>query len=412
MRDSLQLENESLRRQIEALLLQARKNEEKMRRFDQLERRLIGTRSLVELVGLLLVDYRAAFELDAVTLALVDPQYESARILEADRGEGAPMTGLFLLDTVVVLENLYGGSVSPILGAYEHDTHAALFGAATSAIASVALLPLMCHGALIGSLNLGSSEAQRFAADSATDLLAHLAAIVAVCLDSALSHERLKLAGLTDPLTNVSNRRYFERRCVEEITYAHRHALPLTCMFLDIDRFKRINDTLGHLAGDEVLRQVAKRIKSELRGSDILARYGGEEFVALLPHTAIRHAGEIAERIRSAVAARPFEASPGDELAVTVSIGIAALPGPSLEKDNSVLAGNLVAAADKALYHAKQAGRNRVVSELVRPPARRHWKSVCHRVMRGSFRPARRTRFPVFDLRRAKRLILAAAFGR
>jgi two-component system, cell cycle response regulator len=355
-----QIENQYLRRQLQSLLAEARQNEEKMRRFDRLERRLIGTSSLAELIHLLLQEYKSAFDLDAVTLALVDPEYEIARILEGGTKGGAEAEGLILLESPVTLEALYG-TATPFLGAFDVTRHGDLLQSSPCMTASVALLPLTRQGELIGSLNLGSCEEGRFTGDSGTDFLERLAAIVAICLENALNHERLKLVGLTDPLTGINNRRYFEHRCLEEITYARRHGLPLACMFLDVDKFKRINDTLGHQAGDEVLRRVAALIKSQLRASDILARYGGEEFVVLLPQSAPRVACDIAERIRASVAAQPFQPLPGESVPITISIGVSMLPGESPAKDAAALAGKLIASADEALYRAKESGRNRVV---------------------------------------------------
>ena len=361
MENDLQAENQHLRRQLLSLLSEARHNEEKMRRFDQLERRLIGTPSLAELVRTLLQDYKSAFDLDAVTLALADPEYEAARILEGKSENGAEMPGLILLDSALMLEQHYDGASTPFLGPYDAARHRALLGQSPRAPASVALLPLMRQGEPIGSLNLGSREAARFAGDSGTSFLERLAAIVAICLENALNHERLKLVGLTDPLTGINNRRYFEHRCLEEIAHVRRHGLPLACMFLDVDKFKRVNDTFGHRAGDEVLKRVSALIKSQLRACDVPARYGGEEFVVLLPKTAIRNACEIAERIRSAIAAQPFQVLPDERVTITISIGVAALSGSVADKEAGALAEKLVAAADGALYRAKETGRNRVV---------------------------------------------------
>jgi diguanylate cyclase (GGDEF)-like protein len=361
MNDDPHVENQALRRQLQSLLAEARQNEEKMRRFDRLERRLIGVRSLSGLIRILLQDYRAVFDLDAVTLALADPEYEAARILESESRGGAQVAGLIFLEDAALLAQNFGGRDAPLLGAYDPARHAGLFAAQSCTNASVALLPLMRQGALIGSLNLGSCEAGRFSSDSGTDFLERLAAIVAICLENALNHERLKQAGLTDPLTGINNRRYFDQRCREECTHALRHGLPLACMFLDVDKFKRINDGHGHQAGDEVLRGVAALVRSQLRSSDILARYGGEEFVVLLPQTGSPHAAEVAERIRAAIAAQSFQIQPGLSLEVTISIGVALLPGATAEKDAGKLAENLVAAADGALYRAKEEGRNRVV---------------------------------------------------
>jgi two-component system cell cycle response regulator len=350
----LQAENRRLREQLDALMGEARLNQDKLRRFDQLERKVIGAPSLAALVQTLLVDYPALFELDAVTLTLVDPEYEAARVL----GEGglAGPAHLLLLSNEQPLQQLYADSVGPRLGT-PTAAQAFLFESLPAAPASAALLPLMHRGACIGSLNLCSRDPARFAAGSSTDFLERLAALVAVCLDSALATERLKLAGLTDGLTGVHNRRYFESRCLEEVQSARRSGLPLVCLLLDVDHFKRINDTHGHPAGDAVLRYVARLIRAQLRGSDVVARYGGEEFVLLLPGTPLPAALDTAERIRRVIAAQTMPVQVAEPLRITVSIGAAALlPGD----DPAALAADLVQRADQALYAAKQGGRNRV----------------------------------------------------
>ncbi|MCZ8294191.1 MAG: sensor domain-containing diguanylate cyclase [Hylemonella sp.] len=354
----LQAENRRLREQLDGLIGEARLNQDKLRRFDQLERKVIGAASLVDLVQTLLVDYPALFELDCVTLALVDAQYEVARIL----GEGgvAQPAELLLLHGEQPLQQLYGVGTRPLLGE-PTAAHDFLFDGASATPGSVALLPLVHRGAFIGSLNLGSRDAARFATGSSTDFLERLAALVAVCLDSALATERLKLAGLTDGLTGVHNRRYFEARCLEEVQAARRSKLPLVCLLLDVDHFKRINDTHGHPAGDAVLRYVARLIRAQLRGSDVVARYGGEEFVMLLPATPLAAALDTAERIRRVIAAQSMPVQVAEPLRITVSIGAALLP-PEAEVDAAVSAAALVQRADQALYAAKQGGRNRVLA--------------------------------------------------
>lgn len=361
MDHDLQIENQYLRRQLQSLLAEARQNEEKMRRFDRLERRLIGARTPAELVQIILQDYRAVFELDAVGLLLVDPEYEITRMLDAEIKGSRKSASLAMLENPTTLQDFYGAAPLPYLGSCNTPRHAELLGAMPVGIASVAMLPLQSHGELVGSLHLGSTKIDRFNSDSATDFLERLAAIVAISLENTLNHERLKQIGLTDPLTGISNRRYFEHRCLEEISHAGRHDLPLSCMFLDIDKFKRINDSLGHQAGDEALRHVAATIKGQLRASDILARYGGEEFVVLLPQANQRHAAEVAERIRAAVEAQPFQSLPGETVALTISIGVAQLTTPVEHDDPNRLIKKLIAAADGAVYQAKELGRNCVV---------------------------------------------------
>lgn len=359
---ALRADNQRLQAQLAALMSAARLNQATMQRFDVLERKVIGARSLAALIDILLQDYKALFELDAVSLALLDPEYEAARILKGQRGTPAAPRGLLFLDDEQALTLLYRGQVTPLLLplAAAHDF---LFAEQAGGLASVALMPLVHHGQLIGSLNLGSRSADRFVHGDGTDFLARQATLLAICIDGALATERLKLAGLTDSLTGFRNRRYFESRCLEEVAAARRHGTPLACLFLDLDGFKQLNDTLGHQAGDEVLRSVAQQIKSQLRGSDVVARYGGEEFVALLPATPYEAGLETAERIRSIIEGHgvAIEAS-GAAVHVTISIGLSMLDVADQSAQAETLANEMVARADKALYAAKAAGRNRVLS--------------------------------------------------
>jgi len=297
---------------------------------------------------------------DVVTLVLADPEYEITRTLEREKQGNASVSGL------VVLEKLSAKSTQPYLGSFDAEHERAIFDPWPTGCRSMALLPLVQRGELIGSLNMASCDANRFTTDSSTDFLERLAAIFSICLENTLNNERLKLVGLTDHLTGVFNRRYFETRCNEEVANARRHHRPLACMFLDIDKFKRINDDHGHLTGDEVLRTVSNLIQSQLRNIDIIARYGGEEFVVLLPRTALGQACDIAERIRATVAAHLILTAPEKCLTVTISIGVAMLPEKFTE-DDATTSHKLLSSADGALYHAKENGRNRVVYEERKP---------------------------------------------
>jgi diguanylate cyclase (GGDEF)-like protein len=169
----------------------------------------------------------------------------------------------------------------------------------------------------------------------------------------------LRRLGLTDALTTVGNRRYFDQRVIEELARAQRMATPLSCLFIDIDHFKSINDRHGHAVGDVVLQTIAQRIRAELRGMDVVARIGGEEFALLLPQVDPHQAVEVAERIRACVAGMPINTgSMAVSLSVSVSIGVAAIDTHS--SDSKAVAQRLLRAADRALYDAKQNGRNRI----------------------------------------------------
>ena len=368
MSGHLQSENYSLRQQLESLLSEARRNESKMRRFDQLQRQLIGADSLPELIRLLLSEYKLAFGVEFVALALVDREYEIARILERECDK-TECGGLTLHSSTTPLEALYRDKHGPSLGAFDAIAHQSLFATAPGAIASVALLPLMRHGELIGSLHFGSADPGRYVADCGTDFLERLTEIIAVCLENALSQERLKLLGLTDALTGVQNRRYFDHRCQIEVSQARRHRHPLACLLLDLDKFKRINDTYGHQTGDEVLMSAARVIQTQLRVGDTLARFGGEEFVVLLPQTDMHHAIQIAERIRRCIEEEEIRTPTGQALSLTISIGLSLLPTADAGAEPQALADRMLAIADKALYRAKHEGRNRVVCAERQPTA-------------------------------------------
>lgn len=175
--------------------------------------------------------------------------------------------------------------------------------------------------------------------------------------ESLMEHKiRLEELSSRDGLTGLYNRREFEARLREETQRARRYAKPLSVIILDIDHFKNVNDRYGHQAGDETLIAVADLIRLSARPMDAVCRYGGEELAVILPETDASGAGIVAERIRASVAESLTITPQGDEIHVTVSIGIAAYP---LDSDTG---SGLVKAADDALYTAKQEGRNLVRS--------------------------------------------------
>lgn len=167
---------------------------------------------------------------------------------------------------------------------------------------------------------------------------------------------RLEQASRTDPLTGLSNRRHGDATLREEMERSRRYERPMAVALLDIDHFKGINDSLGHAAGDEVLKWVAAELRAVSRRTDTVVRWGGEEFLFVFPETVLDEAAGIVERFRGHLATHPVtvEAAGGRELSVTVSGGVA-----ELEPDDT--ADSLVDRADSALYKAKETGRNRLL---------------------------------------------------
>jgi len=174
-------------------------------------------------------------------------------------------------------------------------------------------------------------------------------------LAAFIANQQLAEHAATDPLTGLSNRRHIEPQLQGETARALRHRATFSIIMADLDHFKRINDQYGHDAGDEVLREVANRLKTMLRTEDRPARWGGEEFLVLLTDTDLDQAATVAEKIRAGIADTPIEVN-GHSIDMTISIGVAEHTG----EDEPL---NLIRRADQALYRAKDEGRNRVCAD-------------------------------------------------
>jgi len=314
-----------------------------------------------DLPGLLvrMVDgLRHSFRLDAVRLLLSDPEHEIRHLLlDAGRHpEDFPEISFVDSSTEVVPRAV--GLRNPWLGPYRQSEHAPLFPGA--APVSIALLPLLHRQRLVGCLCLGSADSKRFTGDHATDFLHHLSVIASFALENSVNRARLVRSGLTDVLTGWHNRRYLQSRLLEELALIQRDGNPMICLMIDLDHFKAVNDRYGHLVGDEVLREVARRIGLKVRASDVSARYGGEEFVVLLPNTTLAQGEAFADRVRCAVSECPVERSVGGAVPVTVSIGVAECMLSESGEALEAVGERLLARADAALYAAKEAGRNTV----------------------------------------------------
>lgn len=167
-------------------------------------------------------------------------------------------------------------------------------------------------------------------------------------------------AALRDGLTKAFNKKYFMDRLDTEFSYARRHRTTLSIIIFDVDHFKRVNDTYGHIAGDHVLTKLSKISQGCVRAEDVFARYGGEEFGVICRGIPLVNAGVLGERLRSAVEAGVFDFE-GARIPVTISVGVAALPETPAQEVMQ-----LIGAADGALYEAKRSGRNRVILKDMR----------------------------------------------
>ncbi len=221
-------------------------------------------------------------------------------------------------------------------------------------VRSVMIVPMTSHGDVHGLLIAESTHASHFR-ERDVQMLSIVARSAALALENADLHKRTEELTIIDELTDTYNYRYFVQKLEEEKKRALRYDLPLSLIMVDIDWFKKINDSYGHEVGNVVLKELSTIIKGCIRDVDIFARYGGEEFVVILPQTPQMEASRIGERIREQVEETIMNTAAG-RLKITVSVGVTSFP------ENGKSHEEIVAVADQALYRAKGSGKNLVCS--------------------------------------------------
>lgn len=222
------------------------------------------------------------------------------------------------------------------------------------------LCPITSHGKLIGILALGNKERATPYSRDDIELVRSMASQAGVIIENAQLYQRANLLASTDWLTGLYNHRNFHERMEQEIARSSRFGAVFSLIMMDLDLFKSYNDTCGHLAGDEALKNIGKTIQDSIRSIDMAFRYGGEEFTVILPETRLEDAHKVAERIRRAVETRT---STSCLITLTASFGVASWPIDGVMKEE------MIARADAALYRAKELGRNRtsLSSEMTKP---------------------------------------------
>ena len=280
-----------------------------------------------------------------------DADSESGELHLATEGTGlrAPTA---LDGASVVAEVCRGGKLHVLEDARGAASAQALYGT-TRVIrdpSSVAIIPILKDGQTLGALVLEADEVGALTADEARPLTV-LGAVVAGSLELAWQFAEVDRRARTDSLTGLWNRMHFGEQLTRTLAEADRFNHPVSLVLVDIDHFKKVNDTWGHEAGDTVLKQVARVLQDGVRTVDVCVRYGGEEIAMLLAQTDTAHAVEVAERLRARIASAPISHGPA-EIHVTASFGVSTYPETVKVRDQ------LFPAADKALYIAKHAGRN------------------------------------------------------
>jgi diguanylate cyclase (GGDEF)-like protein len=352
------LKHQQLKQQFRELLDKAMSNQAVLERFQHFELAMLSADNLSDLLGTLLNASLDHFTLTDCRLIWFDRHQDLRSLIpESVRNEfGHRILFNGLLHEI---EQEFLGNYKPVLRALKKDEKIHWFPGVED-VQSVAFIPLVCDGTLAGCLVLGSVEEKRFTSDKAVDFMAHMGLIAAVCVQNSANKERIRRLSMMDNLTQVKNRRCFDSDINKEVAKAQRAEESLSCLFLDADFFKAINDSYGHQAGDEVLCSLASWVKMQLREGDHIARYGGEEFALLLPQCGEELAFQVAERIRLFVAEQVITFDDVD-ICITVSIGVSTFNGvrhKGMEREMVIKA--LLKQADSAVYDAKQSGRNRV----------------------------------------------------
>ncbi|XEQ99045.1 hypothetical protein SPX_39370 [Sporomusa paucivorans] len=218
------------------------------------------------------------------------------------------------------------------------------------------ILPLLANGKLQGLIVLGWNDTTKEIPQGKELMLSTIASQTAIGLERAYLYDHFQAMALTDPLTRLANRRQFEMALGREISRTLNYNRPLSLIMLDIDFFKKVNDTWGHLAGDVILQKMGAMIKEHFRTTDISARYGGEEFAIVLPETGLAEARRLAENFRKFIETAKFEVD-DTVITITISLGVATFEICTGWEDPKT---KIIDAADQSLYRAKQQGRNRV----------------------------------------------------
>ncbi|ALQ50972.1 diguanylate cyclase [Nitrosomonas ureae] len=366
MDESVYDKNRELQRKLDHFIKQARANEKKQELYETFGFEIIGASTPKQLRDLLLSQSIVRFQLLDMVLCLVDHHKDADRLF-FEHDEEARLgcaNKLLILDVNNDAEIIQSFIVNPMLGTEALQKYHWMINGLKSSnqVKSAAFLPLLRSNQVIGAMMLLSQDPHRYQKGIGTFFLQKLSAMTAVAIENCLNQQRIKEISYQDALTQTYNRRYFDLRLKDEIARCIRWNDDLICMFLDVDHFKKINDSHGHQTGDSVLRHMVNLIKEQVRSCDIVARYGGEEFVVALPSTALHAAHEIAERLRKAICSSAIILY-DKQLNISVSIGMASLRDLPvvLQQDADFICTTLLERADKALYEAKEGGRNQVV---------------------------------------------------
>lgn len=322
---------------------------ERVRLLADLSQMMVATEDFQEMLNTVLARSMEALASRSGFIMLLDPDKQQLVVEAAAAAEGSPISAgtLRLGEGIPGWVAQQGQPVTIGANSKGAGRHGLQHGQTLLSV------PMKRGQELVGVITVEEKRGGDYLPQD-VEFLQVIASQVASALEKARMRAQIEAMSLTDPLTQLANRRRLDLRLKDELARAQRHQTPLAMTMIDIDHFKRFNDTYGHLVGDEILRHLARTVSGVVREADLFARYGGEEFTILSPDCDARQGLLLAERVREAVQAQAIQVDSVDHpLRITVSLGVAAYPRDAMEAET------LVECADMALYHAKRRGRNR-----------------------------------------------------
>ena len=344
-------DNSSLRRDF-------RRQRNTLATFNDVGRALTSTLKLKEVLNLIAEKTTELVKCEAWSLLLMDPRTNELTF-EIATGPQPELVRGFRIKVGQGIAGWVAKEGQPILvqdAQKDPRFYPEVDGTTGFRTRSILCVPLMSKEKILGVIELINKVDRSGFDRHDLELVTTLAGYGAIAIENARLYEKAEELAITDDTTQIPNMRYFYHILNREVARARRRNSSLSLLFIDLDKFKLVNDTHGHLHGSRLLLEIAHVLKRSLRGVDLVARYGGDEFVGLLPDTPHETAFRLAERLRSLVEAFTYRPDPSLTIKVTCSIGVASFPDQAKTKED------LVRFADQAMYRAKGAQRNVVYS--------------------------------------------------
>lgn len=330
-----------------SIIERIREQEELARKFHEVETRILSVLDFGGLFETLLSEISKTFEIPCVWFTLVEESEVTRMVRQGGHGR-------LLRDRIGVVSResfaeVTKGATGPLL-ANENlaPFYRLLPPGSRPPMRSLAVAPVSLDGEAAGSLNLADPSPTRYQPGLRTDFLERLAVKVSLCLSNVTAHEKIKAVAHRDPLTNLFNRRIMETVLTRETARTRRYGGELSVVFIDLDDFKKVNDTYGHDAGDALLRHLSGILQKTCRDSDLVTRYAGDEFVLVLPETSRAATEQLMARLEGALRSTPLTLPGGEEGCIALSHGIASLK--DLPEGG---AAELLKLADQRLYERK-----------------------------------------------------------